>query len=75
MNRSTTKPLTRAEIAALAADLRTMRDQIEAGHLAGSTALKHRIEGAVAVLNVVLGRAASLELDGASGQPNPEASQ
>jgi hypothetical protein len=52
-----------------------MRDQIEAGHLAGSTALKHRIEGAVAVLNVVLGRAASLELDGASGQPNPEASQ
>ena len=55
-------PLTRPEVAALAADLRTMLDRIEAGDLDASVSMRHRIEGAIAVLDVVQGRAKSFRL-------------
>jgi transcription elongation GreA/GreB family factor len=51
------KSLTRAEVIALASDLRDMLDKIESGELDATTAMRHRIEGAIAVLDVVLGRA------------------
>lgn len=55
--------LTRKQITALATELRTMLDKIEAGDLDATTAMRHRIEGALTVLDVVLGRAASSTLD------------
>jgi hypothetical protein len=54
------KALSRAEIAALADDLRTMLATIEAGDLDATTAMRHRIEGALAVLDVVQGRSSRL---------------
>ena len=53
-----TRPLTGSEVAALAADLRAMLERIEAGELDATAAMRHRIEGALAVLEVVQGRAA-----------------
>jgi len=57
------RTLTAAEITALAADLNAMLDRIEAGDLDASIAMRHRIEGALAVLDVVQGRAARFEPD------------
>jgi len=48
--------LTRKQIAALAAEFRTMLDKIEAGDLDATTSMRYRIQGAVAVLDVALGR-------------------
>jgi hypothetical protein len=57
------KALTRAEVAALASDLRAMMDRIEAGDLDATIAMRHRIEGAIAVLDTIQGRATSLGFD------------
>ena len=57
------KPLTRSEIEALAADLKSMLARIEAGELEATTTMRHRIEGALIVLEVVQGHAPSLLLD------------
>lgn len=57
------KALSRAEVAALADDLRKMLATIESGDLDASTAMRHRIEGALAGLEVVLGRSTGLALD------------
>ena len=57
------KPLNRAEVAALADDLRRMLAKIEAGDLDATTAMRHRVEGALAVLEVVQGRSARLSFD------------
>jgi hypothetical protein len=46
----------RSRFAALSDDLREMLGQIESGELAGSAALRHRIEGALTVLDVALGK-------------------
>ena len=58
-----TRPLTKPEIAALGSDLRAMLLQIEAGDVDATAAMRHRIEGAVAVLDVVQGRAARFQAD------------
>ena len=55
------KTLTRSEVVALATDLTRMLDQIKAGDLDATPAMRHRIEGAVAVLDVVQGRSARFE--------------
>lgn len=47
------KPLTREQTAALAADLRAILDMIEADDLDSTGAMRHRIEGALTVLDVV----------------------
>lgn len=52
------KALSRAEVAALADDLKRMLASIEAGDLDATTAMRYRIEGAIAVLEVVQGRTA-----------------
>ena len=57
------KPLSRVEVAALADDLRKMLASIEAGDLDATTAMRHRIEGALAALEVVLGHSAGLAFD------------
>jgi hypothetical protein len=51
------KALTREQVDALAGDLRALLRRIEAGDLDATTAMRYRIEGAVAVLDVVQGRA------------------
>ena len=56
------RSLTKAEIAALSSDLRAMLERIEAGDLDATTAMRHRIEGAIAVLEVVRGRATRFEM-------------
>jgi transcription elongation GreA/GreB family factor len=63
------KFLTRAELTALAADLRQLLDSIENGELDASAAMRHRLEGALAVLDVVQGRKARFEVE---QQMNPE---
>jgi hypothetical protein len=55
------KPLTASQVQALTDDLRAMLDRIEAGDLVATAAMRHRIEGAIAVLDVVQGRAARFE--------------
>lgn len=56
------RPLTRAEVAALAADLRAILERIEAGDLDATTAMRYRLEGAIAVLDVIQGRIAQFQL-------------
>ena len=56
------RSLTRAEITALTADLQTMLAKIESGELDATVAMRHRIEGAIAVLAVVQGRSTSFLL-------------
>ncbi len=41
---------------ALSSELRSMLDKIEAGDLEASTSMRYRIEGAVEMLDVALGR-------------------
>ena len=48
--------LNRAEVTALAEDLKRMLATIEGGEIDATTAMRYRIEGALAVLEVVLGR-------------------
>jgi hypothetical protein len=55
------KALSRAEVRALADDLRAMLARIEAGDLDATPGMRHRIEGALAVLEVVQGRATRFE--------------
>lgn len=57
------KSLSRVEVAALADDLRKMLANIESGDFDASAAMRHRIEGALAGLEVVLGRSAGLAFD------------
>jgi hypothetical protein len=47
--------LTRKQITALAAELRTMLDKVEAGDLDATISMRNRIEGALTVLDMVLG--------------------
>jgi hypothetical protein len=54
------KPLSRVEVAALADDFREMLAAIEDGEVDASAATRYRIEGALAVLEVALGRSARL---------------
>ena len=56
------KAPTQVQTADLAADLARMLYQIEAGEFDATPAMRHRIEGAVAVLDVVQGRAARFNL-------------
>lgn len=55
------RPLTHSEVAALAMDLRAMLERIEAGELDATAAMRHRIEGAIAVLDVIQGRVARFQ--------------
>ena len=55
--------LTRKQITALAAELRTMLDKIEAGDLDATISMRHRIQGAVIALDVVLGRSSRISFD------------
>jgi len=48
---TTPRPLTRAELADLAERLRELLVQVEEGTLAASTAMRYRLEGAVAALD------------------------
>lgn len=57
------RTMTRSEIAALAADLARMLAQVESGELDATTAMRHRIEGAVAVLEAIQGRSPALFFD------------
>jgi hypothetical protein len=66
-----TRPLTRSQVAALAADLAAMLERIESGDLVATAAMRYRIEGAVAVLDTIQGRATSLAFDVAPTQPEP----
>jgi hypothetical protein len=50
-----TRPLTRAEVAALSEDLRQMLDRVQGGDLDATTAMRYRIEGALAVIEVIQG--------------------
>jgi len=58
-----TRPLTRAEVAALSEDLRQMLDRVEGGDLDATTAMRYRIEGALAVIEVIQGRSAQFVLE------------
>ena len=53
--------LTLAQVQALADDLRSLLDKVEAGDLDATTAMRYRLQGAVAVLEVVQGRGARFE--------------
>jgi len=55
--------LTRMQITALAAELRTMLDKIEAGDLDATISMRHRIEGSLTVLDMVLGHSPESILD------------
>jgi len=55
------KTLTRAQVQALAEDLRALLDQIETGDLQATASMRNRIEGAIAVLDVVQGRTARFQ--------------
>jgi hypothetical protein len=57
------KPLSRSEVNAFADDLRKMLAAIDAGHLVATAATRHRIEGAIAVIDAVQGRAARFPTD------------
>ena len=58
-----TRPMTRSQTAALAADLARLLSQIEAGELDATAAMRHRIEGAVAVLEAIQGRSSDFLFD------------
>ena len=55
------RSLTRSEVAALAADLRETLERIEAGELDATAGMRHRIEGALAILDVIQGRVARFQ--------------
>jgi hypothetical protein len=55
------RALTRSEMTALTGDLRAMLERIEVGELDATPAMRHRIEGALAVLDVVQGRSARFD--------------
>jgi len=55
------KALTRSEIRALTADLRAMLARIESGELDATTAMRYRLEGALAVIEVIQGRSARFD--------------
>ena len=55
--------LTRKQITALATELRTMLDKIEAGDLDATISMRHRIQGAVTALDAVLGRSSRISFD------------
>ena len=64
------KRLTGGQVVALADDLTRMLSLIETGEMKATAATRHRIEGGLVVLEVVLGRSARLAFDGlASGRP------
>jgi len=73
----TKKALTRAEVTALADELERMLATIEDGEIDATTAMRHRIEGALAVLDVVLGRSprASFGLADSRGRPSGQDSE
>jgi len=52
--------LTRGEVDTLADHFRSLLSMIEAGELDASTAMRYRLEGAIAALDVALGRPSSL---------------
>lgn len=51
------KPFTRTQVEALVSDLQRLMDQVDAGDLDATIAMRHRIEGAVSALKVALGEA------------------
>ena len=55
--------LTQKQITALAAELRTMLDKIEAGDLDATISMRHRIQGALTALDVVLGQSSRISFD------------
>jgi hypothetical protein len=57
---STPRRLTNSQVLALADQLRSLLSHIEGGAMDASTATRYRIEGAVAALDVALGRQSSL---------------
>jgi len=52
------RPLKRSEIEALARSLQRLLELVESGEMDASAAATYRLEGAVRVLDVVLGREA-----------------
>ena len=56
------RSLTRSEVAALAAELRETLERIEAGELDATPGMRHRIEGAIAALDVIQGGSARFDL-------------
>jgi hypothetical protein len=62
-SRAMTRPLRNAQIEELAESLRQTLAGCEAGDLVVSTSMVHRIEGAVAALESVLGQRSSLLSD------------
>ena len=56
-----TKALTRAQVQELAEDLRALLDKIEVSDLDATAGIRNRIEGAIAVLDVVQGHVAQFD--------------
>jgi hypothetical protein len=58
-----TRALTKSEISSLAEEMRQLLSAIESGDLEASVAMRHRIEGALTVLQVVTGESKRKGLD------------
>jgi hypothetical protein len=56
------KYLSHEEIASLAADMAALLKRIDSEELSATAAMRHRIEGAIAAINVVQGETASINL-------------
>jgi len=54
------RPLSESQVEALADDLRAMLAKVDSGDLDASAAMRYRIEGAIAALDVVQGRSRGL---------------
>jgi hypothetical protein len=65
------RPLTRVEIDSLVEELTRLLEEIGSGELEASSAMKHRIEGAIVALRVALGLLSRAELDLGIGRVHP----
>ena len=58
-----TRVLTKGEISSLAVEIRQLLSAIESGDLQASVAMRHRLEGALTVLQVIQGESNRKGLD------------
>jgi hypothetical protein len=58
-----TRALTKSEISSLAEELRRLLSAIDSGDLQTSVAMRHRLEGALTVLQVIQGQSNRTGLD------------